>query len=317
MVEQSAFNAPVVLLTITSTDTSGVRKEAFRGERVSKLGNGRLVRLKLMPNLLARFAGLFLTTFLIRANLQADSVPVRHPQGSAHGFVVLKTLDGTRIATGDMAQVLHGDRVTSSLTLRFRDGSIDEDTTVFSQRGVFRLISDHHIQRGPSFPRPIDILINAITGQITSRDKDGKATQNHLDLPSDVSNGLPPNLLMNILPTLPETKLAFVAPTAKPRLIHISIKPVGEAPFMIGGTKRKAIDYLLHVELGGITGAIAPLIGKQPGDYHIWILGGISPAFIREEGALYEGGPVWRIEQTSPTFPASLQAGGEQKGLSR
>ena len=233
----------------------------------------------------------------------ADPIPVRYPQGSAHGFVVLKTLEGKRIATGDVTQSLHDDRVTSHLDLRFRDGSVDDETTVFSQRGVFRLISDHHVQRGPSFPKPIDVLIDALTGRITSRTKDGKIKQDHLDLPPDVSNGLPPNLLMNILPATPETKLAFVAPTAKPRLIHVSIKPAGEVPFTVGGVKRKAIDYALHVELGGVTGAVAPLIGKQPADYHIWILGGASPAFIREEGALYEGGPIWRIEQISPTFP--------------
>jgi hypothetical protein len=258
-----------------------------------------------MPDYPARLAAFFLATVLITTNLPADPVPVRYLQGSEHGFVVVKTLAGTRVATGDMTQVLHGDRVTARLTLRFRDGSIDDDTTVFTQRGVFRLISDHHVQRGPSFPKPINVLIDALSGQITSRTKDGKSTKEHLDLPPDLSNGLPPNLLMNILPSAPETKLAFVAPTAKPRLIHVSIKPVGEVPFTVGGIKRKAIDYVLHVELGGITGVVAPLIGKQPGDSHIWILGGASPAFIREEGALYEGGPVWRIEQISPTFPTN------------
>ena len=240
---------------------------------------------------------------LFRANLQADPIRVRHPQGSAHGFVVLKTMEGRRLATGDMTQIVHGDLVTSRLIFHFRDGSVDDDRTVFSQRGVFRLISDHHIQRGPSFPKPIDVLINAVTGQITSRSKDGKVRQDHLDLPPDVSNGLPPNLLMNIPPSIPETKLSFVAPTEKPRLIQVSIKPAGEVPFTIGDTKRKAIDFVLHPELGGVVGMIAPMIGKQPADYHIWILGGASPAFIREEGQLYEGGPIWRIEQISPTFP--------------
>lgn len=33
-----------------------------------------------------------------------------------------------------------------------------------------------------------------------------------------------------------------------------------------------------------------------------WILGGSSPVFIREEGQLYEGGPIWRTEQNSPAF---------------
>jgi hypothetical protein len=107
---------------------------------------------------------------------------------------------------------------------------------------------------------------------------------------------------LNILPSTGETKLSFVAPTANPRLIKVSVKPAGQLPFTIGGTSRKALDYVLHVELGGLTGLIAPLIGKQPADYHIWILEGTAPAFIREQGQLYEGGPIWCIEQTSPTF---------------
>ena len=201
-----------------------------------------------------------------------------------------------------MTQVVHGDRVTSRLVFHFRDGSLDDDTTVFSQRGFFRLISDHHIQRGPSFPKPIDILIDALSGKITYHNKDGKVMQEHIDLALDVSNGLPPNLLMNILPSTPGTRLSLVAPTDKPQLIHVSIKPSGEVPFTIGGIPRKAVDFILHVEIGGIKGKIAPLVGKQPEDYHIWILGGSSPAFIREEGQLYEGGPIWRIEQISPAF---------------
>ena len=236
-------------------------------------------------------------------NLYADPVPVRHPQGSAHGFLALQTLDGRRIATGDVSQILRGDRVISRLTFHFRDGSLDDDTTVFTQRGSFRLITDHHIQRGPSFPKPIDILIDATTGEITWHAEDGKLMQEHMDLPVDVYNGLPPNLLMNLLPSTPETRVSFVAPGDKPRLVHVSIKPAGDVPFTIGSSRRKATDYVLHVELGGVSGVIAPIIGKQPADYHIWILGGQAPAFIREEGQLYQGGPVWRIEQISPSFP--------------
>lgn len=240
--------------------------------------------------------------FFAGGSLRGELIKVRHRQGAAHGFVVLKTQAGVRLATGDMTQVVQGDRVTSRLVFHFRDGSVDEDTTVFSQRSVFRLISDHHIQRGPSFPDPIDIFINAATGQITTRGKEGKVKKHHLDLPPDVSNGLPPNLLMNILPATPETKLSFVALTENPRLVKISIKPVQQVPFTVGDTKMKATDFVLHPELGGIAGLVAPLIGKQPADYHIWILVDKSPAFIREDGPLYQGGPIWRIEQISPAF---------------
>jgi hypothetical protein len=110
----------------------------------------------------------------------------------------------------------------------------------------------------------MDVFIDAVTGKITSRAKDGNVTQTHLDLPSDVSNGLPPNLLLNFLPSTPETRLSFVAPTTKPRVISVSVKPVGEVSFQIGSTARHAVDYRLHVELGGLAGLIAPIIGKQP-----------------------------------------------------
>jgi hypothetical protein len=86
--------------------------------------------------------------------------------------------------------------------------------------------------------------------------------------------------------------LSFVAPTAKPRLVKISVKPAGNVAFKVGETTRKAVDDVLHVEFDGLTGVIAPMIGKQPADYHIWILEGASPAFIREEGQFYDGGPV-------------------------
>jgi hypothetical protein len=234
--------------------------------------------------------------------LSSELIPVRHPQGSTHGFLVLKTLEGVPLADGDVTQIPQGQRVTSRVVFRFRDGSIDDDTTVFSQSGVFRLITDHHIQRGPSFPKPIDVLVDAVTGTITSRHEDGKVEEEHLDLPSDTSNGLPPNLLLNFLPSTPETSLSFVAPTGKPRLITITVKPAGKISFKIGGSTRQAVDYVLHVQLGGFAGVIAPMLGKQPADYHIWILEGAPPAFIREEGQLYEGGPIWRIEQISPTF---------------
>jgi hypothetical protein len=172
-----------------------------------------------MPTLPARRPMFVLSWALLSAAistpLRSEPIPVRHPQGSAHGFLVLKTMEGIPIATGDVTQIIRGDRVTSRVTFRFRDGSLDDETTVFSQRGIFRLISDHHIQRGPSFPRPTDVLIDAVAGKITSHTEDGTIRQDHLDLPSDVSNGLPPNLLLNFLSSTPETKLSFVRPNRK------------------------------------------------------------------------------------------------------
>ncbi len=234
--------------------------------------------------------------------LRAEPIPVRYPQGSSHGFVALRTLDGLTIATGESTQIVSHGRVISRLLFRFKDGSIDDDVTVFTQQGVFRLVSDHHIQRGPSFPKPIDFLIDMTSGDLTFKSEDGTISKEHMDLPPDVSNGLPPNLLLNILPGTPETKIAYVAPGKKARLIHLSIKPMGTLSFRVGAFRRRATDFTIHVELGGMTGMVAPLIGKQPSDYHFWLQDGVPPVFIREEGPLYEGGPLWRLEQISPSF---------------
>jgi hypothetical protein len=240
-------------------------------------------------------------SFLV-APLSGEPIAVRYGQGSSHGFLALKTLDGVTIATGESTQIVSHGKVTSRLIFRFKDGSVDDDVTVFTQQGVFRLVSDHHIQRGPSFPKPIDFLIDMANGELTFKAEDGTISKEHMDLPPDVSNGLPPNLLLNILPTTPETKVAYIAPGKKARLVHISIKPTGTLFFRVGALRRKATDFTLHVELGGVTGIVAPIIGKQPSDYHIWLQDGVPPAFVREEGPLYEGGPIWRMEQISPSF---------------
>jgi hypothetical protein len=82
----------------------------------------------------------------------------------------------------------------------------------------------------------------------------------------------------------------------------------GDEPFTIGETARKATHYVLKVEIGGISGLIAPLVGKQPPDSHVWILGGDQPAFVKAEQTLYLGGPVWRIELMSPVWPRPAPA---------
>src|SRR5947207_15766519 len=88
--------------------------------------------------------------------LFADMIPVRHTEGLIHGFLVVRTLEGKALADGQMTQDARSDRVTTHLIFRFKDGSIYEDTTKFSQRGTFRLLSDHLILRGPLFKHPMD-----------------------------------------------------------------------------------------------------------------------------------------------------------------
>ena len=116
-------------------------------------------------------------------------------------------------------------------------------------------------------------------------------------------------LLKNISPKDASTTVSMVATTPKPRLVKLVITPQGEDPFSFAGSQRTATHYVIRVDIGGITGAIAPLLGKQPPDIHVWVLGGAAPAFVKSEGPLYLGGPAWRIELTSPVWPAADSPG--------
>src|SRR5438876_6140531 len=134
--------------------------------------------------------------------LTAEQVPVRHKEGLMHGFLALRTLEGKKLADGEMTQVTEGDRLTDDLIFRFKDGSIYEDKTVFTQKGSFRLLSDHLVKKGPSFKQPMETLIDASTGQVTVRyqDHDGKdkVLNQKLELPRDLANGLMFTLVKDI-----------------------------------------------------------------------------------------------------------------------
>jgi hypothetical protein len=248
--------------------------------------------------------------------LAEGPVAVRHTEGLVHGFLVLRTLEGKTLANGDLIQVAHGDRVTNELVFHFKDGSIRSETAVFSQRHSFRLLSDHVIQKGPAFKHAMETSIDGSTGQITVRytDDEGKerVATDRLELPPDVANGLMFTLLKNIRPDASGTTLSMVVATPKPRLVKLVITSQGEDSFSTGGSSRKAIHYVVKVDIGGATGLVAPLIGKKPPDTHVWILGGEAPAFVKSEGPLYVGGPTWRIELASPVWPR-VSAGMERQ----
>jgi hypothetical protein len=98
--------------------------------------------------------------------MPAESVPVHYREGVSHGFLVVRTQDGKPIADGESTQIAQGDRVTDRMRFKFKDGSIYEETTVFSQRGTFRLLSNHVVQKGPLFKRTMETSIDATSGQV-------------------------------------------------------------------------------------------------------------------------------------------------------
>jgi hypothetical protein len=251
---------------------------------------------------------LFGSILLSPGPLSGEAVEVRHTEGVVHGFLVLRTLDGKAIADGDLIQTARGERVTTRLVFHFKDGSIHDETAIYSQRQRFQLVSDHLLQKGPTFHQPIEMSISAVSGQVTvtytNEHGEQKVETEHIDLPPDLANGVILTLLKNIRPSAPPKTLSMIAATPKPRLVKLAITAAGGERFSTGDSNRTATHYILKVEIGGISGLLAPLLGKEPPDSHVWILGGEAPAFVKSEQPLYLGGPVWRIELVSPVWPS-------------
>jgi hypothetical protein len=256
---------------------------------------------------------IFMMICALGATAPAEPVPVRHQEGTLHGFLELRAEDGKVLASGDSIQVARGDQITTRTIFHFKDGSIDDDTTVLSQRRNFQLISDHHIQRGPFFPHPMDVSIDSRKRQVTVRStgKDGKeeTETEHFDMPPDLANGMIPLIIENIPPDAPGVTVSMLVATPKPRVVKLEISPHGEEPFSVVGSSRQGIRYEIKIDLGGVAGVVAPLIGKAPPNIQIWIVGGPAPMFIREQGPIYPDGPILTIELASPLWPDSAQQG--------
>jgi hypothetical protein len=267
------------------------------------------LRHRLAQRLLAssQLAALLPLLILAAPCASADPVPVRSIAGSIHGFLELRSEDGQIVALGDVTQVVRGDRITSRTVFTFKDGSMDDETTIFSQHRVFQFVSDHHIQKGPFFPHPLDTLIDGRTGQVTVRttDKEGKEDikTDQMKLPSDLANGLIPIILQNVKLGDAGLTVPMVVFAPKPRLVKLVISTVGEDNVSIVGYPRKAIHYNIKIDLGGLAGVVAPIIGKAPPDIQLWTIGGAATTFAKEKGPLYAEGPMMTIQLASPSWP--------------
>lgn len=246
--------------------------------------------------------------------LFANQVPVHHVEGVTFGFLVMRDLDGHAVAYGTIKQVVKpGDPVlTDDVQFEFKDGSYYRDITKFTQRGTFRLISDHAMQKGPSFKQHSESWIEARSGKITVRDLDkGKQSTKQMALPPDVSNGLLFILVKNMDPSA-ETTVSMVAASEKPRVVKLIFTPAPEKTVKVGILEFKAQHYVMKVKIEGVAGKVAPLVGKQPPDSHFWVIKSESPTFAEFEGPLSADSPVWRIELAAPE-PDSGNAQSERK----
>lgn len=233
--------------------------------------------------------------------LDAAPIEVRLVEGTAHGLLLVRSVSGEILGHGDFLQTAHTDRVESRLVLRFKDGSLHDETIAFSQQRVFALLNYRLVQRGPSFPETLEAVLDRKTGTYkvhSTRAGKEEASSGSIELPPDVYNGMVPMLLKNLVSAASET-VHVVAFTPKPKLIQLGMVPAGTQRLVAGDTTRQATRYALKPKLGATLRVFATLLGKAPADQECVILTEDVPAFVRCDGPLYLKGPVWRIEMTT------------------
>lgn len=158
------------------------------------------------------------------------------------------------------------------------------------------------------------VFVDARSGEFITRTigKDGKeeVKASHVQLPNDLANGMVPLVVENMSPGDSSKTISMVVAAPNPLVAKLVISKIGEDNYSLVGTARKAIHYEIKIELGGVVGFVAPLIGKAPPNIEIWTVPGQPPTFVREQGPIYPDGPVMTIQLASPAWPDAAKPGG-------
>jgi hypothetical protein len=233
---------------------------------------------------------------LVPAAVQAAPVGVRFAEGVIRAFPVLRSTDHRKLAQGDLVQIVRGGRVESRLVFRFLDGSLYDETVVFSQDRSFTLLNYRLVQRGPSFPESLEAFVDRESGRYEVRyradeDSPEETLDGSVSLPDDVYNGMLALVVKNLPPRTSAT-VSIIAFTPKPRVVKLEMQPVAEERVQVRDIPLAALRYHIRAQLG----LFASLLVVDLPDLRMWILPGEAPAFLKAEGPLYFLGPVWTIE---------------------
>jgi hypothetical protein len=236
--------------------------------------------------------------------VEGAAVPVRFSEGMVRGFLVLHDAGGKRLASGDFLQVSRDGEIKSRTVLHFKDGSLHDETAVFTQQRNFVMKSYRLQQKGPSFRDEMDVSLERASGiyrvKVKPRGGQEKVLTGKLNLPTDVYNGMVPIVVKNLPKGAKET-VHMVAFTPTPRVIELEVTPSVEDRVLVGDLSKSALHYILKPKLG-LLKIPAMVVGQLPPDNHLWIMTSDVPAFVRFQGPLAPGGPIWVIELASPVW---------------
>jgi hypothetical protein len=154
----------------------------------------------------------------------------------------------------------------------------------------------------PVVPEASEVSFDRDRGRYRARVGDDKPSEDTLELPEDLHNGITGTLLKNLAPgSSAEGHMLAFAP--KPHRRDTTPRAEGQDKFFVGDLAHSATRYLLKLELPGVKGVVVSILGKDPPDVRFWISTGAAPGFVKFEGPMFLKGPRWRVERAPPRWP--------------
>lgn len=248
-------------------------------------------------------AVVFVIAALMSMPAEAAPVEVQFPEGPAHGYLLVRSPAGETIGQGEMTQVIREEGlVENHLVFRFNDGSLHDEKVAFSQLGVFTMTSYRLVQRGPSFPQQLDILVDRGRTEYTVRSKTRAQEKEdvltgQVDLPKDVYNGMLITVSKNLQKGVGQM-VSILTFTPTPHVIEVQLLPIDVESVHVGDRSSKATQYVFKPRIGMIQELLGKAAGKLPAhfQYDCWIMVNETPSFVKFEGPLQLMGPTVRIE---------------------
>ena len=239
-----------------------------------------------------------MTPLLLLVLPLAVDIEVRVPEGTLHGFPIVRDETGRSIGVGDMKQWIERGRLHVQLEIDLADGRHIEEKTVLAARGrLEQLTWSIEERRGKAVLRKfsLDLASGRATTSKVREDGGTDSADVRLDGTRGAFCGIGISYAvknqMVRLDAGEAVTLSVVAFTPKPRVAKVTVSHIGTGQLAVGGRKISAGQYLVHPEVP----AIAKLFEKVP-DATLWFAPS-PPGLLRADIQLLEpSDPTVRIE---------------------
>jgi hypothetical protein len=240
----------------------------------------------------------------------ATAIKVTNFAATLHGFPTLRDSTGKKLADGDFAQWLEGERLHVKLGYRFSNNRHIQEKAEFRQKP--ELIQENWSWRefkdGKLFR---NFAANLVSGQATAEKQENNESKRwsaKLDIElGQIFAGIGFVLaVMNLRERLvagEKIELNAVAFTPKPRSVSVEIAHAGVDQMRMADRQLKGNHFVIHPKIP----RILRIFVAAP-DTHLWLINPVPAAFLRMEGPL--------VEPTDPIIRIDLLSGGES-GLAK